>query len=119
MKILMFTFSFPPVVGGAEVLSHRLATYFHQAGHEVVVVTPYRIGAEQSDDQQPFAVRRISTHTPVSSPIWVKVRQKIILILELRKIIWQIQPDVLLATPWDPCGYLCWLLKSRKTPYYV
>ncbi len=40
MKVLFFTYSFPPHVGGLETVSALLADQFARQGHEVKVVTP-------------------------------------------------------------------------------
>ncbi len=39
MRILLFTSTYPPVIGGVETVTRRLATKLTERGHQVVVVT--------------------------------------------------------------------------------
>ena len=64
--IALLAESFPPVVGGVETVSSRLARAWSESGRDVVVFADSRgmSGEEEADKKLPFAVRRFSGPRP-------------------------------------------------------
>ena len=72
--IALLAESFPPVGGGAETVSSRLARAWTESGRDVVVFADSRgmAGEEEFDKKQPFTVRRFSGPRPFRR--WRKFR---------------------------------------------
>ena len=72
--IALLAESFPPVVGGAETVSSRLARAWAESGRDVVVFADSRgmSGEEEFDKKQQFAVRRFAGPRPFRR--WRKFR---------------------------------------------
>lgn len=72
--IALLSESFPPVIGGAETMSSRLARAWHEAGRDLVVFADARgiAGEADADKKQPFPVRRFDGPRPFRR--WRKFR---------------------------------------------
>ena len=107
MKIMILTQFYPPLIGGEERftrdLSHRLAA----RGHEVVVVTLWQDGlADQETDAGVRIYRVKGLHTAARFSLQRYRRRAASpypdpgLMLELRRLIQQEQPDIVHAHNW-------------------
>ncbi len=104
MRILVFTFQFPPRIGGVEMMAYHLTRYLAQDGNSMIVVTNKADGSLETDANQPYQTIRLdlgATITPRQ-----RVTQKIRWVTELQQIIRSTRPDRILCIHWDPCAYL-------------
>lgn len=120
MHILVFTFQFPPRVGGVESMAYQLSKQFAQSGADLVVVTQEETDSIEFDRQQKFPIHRIptgSTHNVIG-----RFLQKIRLVVILQRTVHVARPDYILAIHWDPCGYLLYILSRSHLihcPYFL
>lgn len=117
MRILVFTFQFPPRVGGVETMAYQLSRQMDRAGAEISVLTSNESAATEFDAQQPFPIYRIpigASETPVQQ-IW----QKVELFRQVSRVLRQVKPDCVLCLQWDPCAYLLRITKASARSYYL
>jgi glycosyltransferase involved in cell wall biosynthesis len=98
MRIGFYTFSFLPIIGGAEILLHGLAESLTQRGHEVTVWAPKVRG----EDNRVSARYRLCRYARPSSKRF-GVRQTLPRVLLAA---WGRRPDVLHCHGAYPAGYV-------------
>jgi glycosyltransferase involved in cell wall biosynthesis len=59
MRLLLVTDAYPPLIGGADRQIQMLAHAMRDAGHEVVVATPWQPSLPQREDDEGVDVRRL------------------------------------------------------------
>ncbi len=107
MKIMILTQFYPPLIGGEERftrdLSHRLAA----RGHQVVVVTLLQDGLPVQEDDDGVTVYRIQGFTQRLDFLYSDTGRRAAspypdpgLLLELRRLVQQEQPDIVHAHNW-------------------
>jgi len=125
MRILIVTDSYPPLIGGATRAAQQLSQQLVQRGHDVSVATAWQRGLpEQGDDAgvRVYRLRDLTSrvpwvsadphrHTPPPFPdpeaVW-----------RFRRLIRQVQPDVVYAYGW--LAYSCAAaLLGTKIPFLL
>jgi glycosyltransferase involved in cell wall biosynthesis len=107
IRLLLVTDSYPPLIGGADAQVQMIAHAMREAGHEVVVATPWQPGLPLREDDEGVEVRRtraLSTrvpwfakdpgrrhHPPFPDPGTT---------LELRRLVRDFRPDVAHSYGW-------------------
>ncbi len=71
MRVLCYTDTFLPLVGGAETVLDNLARQLTRRGDSVTVLAPRVRGAPPDDDDRPYAVRRY--RKPFSKRVGVRL----------------------------------------------
>jgi phosphatidylinositol alpha-1,6-mannosyltransferase len=120
MRILVFTFQFPPRVGGVESMAYQLTKYLAQAGTDIQVLTQDEAGAIEFDRQQRFPIYRIRLGS--TDNVVQRVIQKIKLLAIVQRVVRDYKPDYILCIHWDPCGYLLQILSGLRLiqcPYFL
>src|SRR5260370_32467423 len=112
MRVLLFSFAFPPQIGGIQTMAHQLATHLSAQGVEVVVLALEEAGCLEVDASQPFRVIRIKLGG--SCGLVQKVWQKLCFLRELNRVISAVSPDRILCVHWDPCAYLVRFLGTLR-----
>jgi phosphatidyl-myo-inositol dimannoside synthase len=121
MRILIATYEFPPDPGGIQNVAHRLAHYFTQLEHEVLVLASPQPDDAQFDAQQMFTTKRLLGTLEQANSKLDTFQHKWQLIQLVRQEITTFNPDVILCPKWDPMGYLIafMTLFGRSRPYFV
>src|SRR5437667_10979262 len=104
MRVLVFTFQFPPRVGGIETMAYELSKQMNRARVDVSVLTSNDSAANEFDTQQAFPIYRIpigESETPFQR-VWQKVK----LFRSVSRVMREAKPDCILCLQWDPCAYL-------------
>lgn len=121
MRILLFTFEFPPRWGGMQEMGYQLAHHLHEQGHAILVLTAPQEGDLPFDAAQPFPIRRVGE--PIAADrasVWHKVATKWRTFRAFRRAALDFRPDAILCTYWDPSGYLSWLFSlGRRIPFFL
>jgi phosphatidyl-myo-inositol dimannoside synthase len=119
MRILVFTFEFPPAIGGVETMTCQLSRHLDCLGVPVTVLAPKTPGDIEFDSSQRFSVKRFVLGN--SDSLLAKSMQKLDLIRTLRQTIAEMKADCVLCTSWDPCAYIAYLAEMvpPRIPYFV
>jgi glycosyltransferase involved in cell wall biosynthesis len=107
MRILIATDHYPPFIGGAHRQARLLATGMAERGHEVSVVTPWHGGRHLVEREGGVAVHRIrQLRTAVPALIRNDEQRHQppfpdpVTILTMRRVISEVQPDLIHAYGW-------------------
>ena len=120
MRILVFTFEFPPTVGGAQTVSYELSRHLAQRGADIHVLALGAPGADAFDRRQNFPIVRLPV-SPTENTVG-KLVQKTNLWRDLKRAVKDVRPDAVLCCHWDPCAYIARgvLATGRKRiPYFL
>jgi glycosyltransferase involved in cell wall biosynthesis len=98
MKILMYTNTFLPLVGGAQLAVHNLAEGLMEEGHEVLVATFHQ---GQEDPVAAYRLKRLQVLRGAGRLGLTDVARRGRLLLLIRR--WK--PDIIHAHYSIPCGY--------------
>lgn len=121
MRILMFTYEFPPRIGGMQQMAFQLAKQFHALGHDVRVLTVRQAADTDFDARQSISIHRHSGEIGDNASPLKRIQVKWEAQLVFHKEVRAFKPDAILCPFWDPSGYIVALhsLTTLHVPYYV
>lgn len=113
MRILMLTQFYPPIIGGEERIVQDLSVELARRGHEVAVATLWHEGLEDHEVDRAVQIFRIRSTTQRAAWLYREAQRRHAppwpdpeATWALRRIVDQLQPDVVHAHNWLMYSYL-------------
>ncbi len=120
MRVLMLTQFYHPIIGGEERIVHDLSVELARRGHDVAVATLWHAGSKEYEIDQGVRIFRIHSTTQRASWLYRETERRHAppwpdpeATWGLRRVMTQVQPEVVHAHNWLVYSFLPLKLQSR------